>query len=67
MTERKAPALPSDDKSPRDKTVRKPPAMPEPVPEPATKITPVDRKVGEGPGNLRDRADAFNRRRGGKS
>ena len=54
---------PPDDKSSKSKAVRNTPA----APEPATKITPVDRKIGEGPGNLRDRADAFSRRRGGKS
>ena len=66
MTARDPPAPPpAADKSKRDKTARKTPAPP--APEPATKITPVDRKIGEGPGNLRDRAAAFNRRRGGKS
>lgn len=50
---------PDDDKPPGDRT-RKAPA----VPAPATKITPVDRKIGEGTGNLRDRANAFKRRRG---
>lgn len=35
-----------------------------PPPKPTTEITPVDDKIGEGPGNLRDRADAFKRRRG---
>ena len=61
MTARDPPASkPAGDKSGRD---RKPAAD---APAPATKITPVDRKIGEAPGNLRDRANAFNRRRGGK-
>ena len=66
MTARDPPAPPpAGDKSGRDKPDPRTPAPPEP--EPTTKITPVDRKIGEGPGNLRDRAAAFKRRRGGKS
>jgi hypothetical protein len=64
MTAGKKPPPPTGTDAPsRDESNRPPPE----APRPATKVTPVDRKVGEGPGNLRDRANAFNRRRGGKS
>lgn len=45
---------------PKDENGRKTPAD-----ENATKIPPADRKIGEAPGHLRDREDAFKRRRGG--
>ncbi|MEP7276403.1 MAG: hypothetical protein ABI812_08620 [Betaproteobacteria bacterium] len=59
---------PPEDGSRRDQRERKAPAEPKPAAdeEPKTRITPVDRKVGEERDNLRDRASAFNRRRGGK-
>jgi hypothetical protein len=62
MTAREPPASPPADDAAKRRRARKVPA----AQEPATKVTPVDRTVGEARGNLRDRADAFNRRRGGK-
>jgi hypothetical protein len=46
-------------KPPPRKDVPPPAASPEGVP-----LTPVTRKIGEAPGNLQARAEAFRRRRG---
>jgi hypothetical protein len=56
------PVPPPEDSEARDETGRKPSEEP----ETPTKIPPADRRIGEAPGHLRDREDAFKRRRGGK-
>jgi len=47
---------------PKAKSPRKPRTA---APAPLAKVTPVDRKIGEGAGNLRARAAAFRKRRQG--
>ena len=39
--------------------------QPSPVVPPVVPLTPVARKIGETPGNLQARAEAFKRRHGG--
>jgi hypothetical protein len=48
-------------KASRSRTPAATPAPPALAPVP---LTPVTRKIGEGPGNLKGRADAFTSRRG---
>jgi hypothetical protein len=56
--------LPQIDMPPKAKPPRKPRAG-DAAPAPLAKVTPVDRKIGEGAGNLRARAAAFRKRRQG--
>jgi hypothetical protein len=57
-----APRPPGGDANPPKAAPKAPPEPP-----PATVIPPAERKIGEAPGNLRDREEAFKRRRGGRA
>lgn len=58
MTSTKDGRKPSDAKDDTAAQAGRPPA------EPATKIKPLDEKIGEAPGHLRSREEAFKRRHG---
>jgi hypothetical protein len=63
MSTRETPARPT-----ANRKSRREPSVPNDAPKPdaTTKIAPVGTRVREGADNLRNREDAFKRRRGGK-